>query len=190
LVGNIRGVVDLDNVITGVNIKPGDTLVGVSSSGLHTNGFSMVNRVFFGDKKYSLTGQVPFSGKSLGEELLTPHRNYTKPLTELFSKKVIKGIAHITGGGLPGNVVRILPEHVQAKIKLGSWETLPIFLHIQKEGGIEDNEMRRTFNMGVGLVLVCELEKSKEIRQVFEKYGMRTFEIGSVEEGERGVIFE
>ena len=91
---------------------------------------------------------------------------------------------------MPGNVVRILPEHVQAKIKLGSWETLPIFLHIQKEGDIEDNEMRRTFNMGVGLVLVCELEKSKETRQVFEKHGMRTFEIGSVKEGERGVIFE
>jgi len=129
LVGSIRGMVDLDNVITGKDIASGDVLLGAASSGLHTNGFSLANKLFFEIKNYKLSDNISELGKTLGEELMIPHRNYTKSLTELFPKKLIKGIAHITGGGLPDNIVRILPAGVLASVKLGSWDVLPIFLY-------------------------------------------------------------
>ena len=189
LVGSIRGIVDLDNVITGSDIVSGDVLIGIASSGLHTNGFSLVNKLFFEIKNYKISDNIPELGKTLGEELMIPHRNFTKPLAELFPKKIIKGIAHITGGGLPDNVIRILPEGTEAHIKLGSWETLPIFDYIQKLGQIEDKEMRRTFNMGLGMVLVSAGENVDAIKEVFEKSKIKTFEIGEMVEGERGVEF-
>src|SRR3989338_8551569 len=166
-------IVDLDNLITGQSIVPGDVLIGVASSGLHTNGFSLVNKLFFEIKKYKLSDRIAEFGKTLGEELMTPHRNYTASLREIFPKKIIKGIAHITGGGLPGNVIRILPENTKARIKCGTWEILPIFNVLEKEGQIAVEEMRRTFNMGVGMVLVCSLENIEAIKAVFDNHQIK-----------------
>ena len=189
LVGTIRGIVDLDNLITGQSIVPGDVLIGVASSGLHTNGFSLVNKLFFEIKKYKLSDRIADFGKTLGEELMTPHRNYTASLREIFPKKIIKGIAHITGGGLPGNIIRILPENTKARIKLGTWEILPIFNVLEKVGQIAAEEMRRTFNMGLGMVLACSPENIDTIREVFNQHQIKTFEIGEVSIGKKAVEF-
>jgi len=162
LVGFIVGVVERDKIIDGKGIRPGDAIIGLSSSGLHTNGYSLVRKVFNIDEDPSCLNRFyPDLGRTLGEELLEPHRCYypmVKPLLPL-----IKGMAHITGGGIPGNLPRILHKGLAAKIERGSWETPPIFPLIQKQGNIDDEEMYRVFNMGVGMMIVCSASDVDEL---------------------------
>jgi phosphoribosylformylglycinamidine cyclo-ligase len=170
LVGFIVGVVERDRIIDGSSIEEGDVLVGLPSSGLHTNGYSLVRQVFGigkgGDpaaQRAALDRYYPGLGVTLGEVLLVPHRCYYQELRPLLGH--IKGMAHITGGGIPGNVARILPEGVAARFDRGSWRVLPIFDLIQKTGKISDDEMYRVFNMGLGMVLACSQEGASAVQQ-------------------------
>jgi phosphoribosylformylglycinamidine cyclo-ligase len=152
LVGFIIGVVEKEKIIQGKLIAPGDSIIGLPSSGLHTNGYSLVRRVF-GEKKKALDKYYPELGRTLGEELLEPHRSYYRELKLLLS--LLKGIAHITGGGLIDNVPRILPSGLAARLDSQAWAVPPIFRLIEERGKISRAEMYRVFNMGVGMVVVC-----------------------------------
>ena len=152
LVGFIVGVVEKRSVIDGSSIKAGDPIIGMPSSGLHTNGYSLVRKVFNAERS-TLNTFYPEFGRTLAEELLEPHRCYYPVLKPLLPQ--IKGLAHITGGGIPGNLPRILPQGLAATIERGAWEVPPIFLLIQQKGDIEEQEMYRVFNMGIGMAIVC-----------------------------------
>jgi phosphoribosylformylglycinamidine cyclo-ligase len=160
LVGFIIGAVEKDNIIDGKTMAVGDTVIGLASSGLHTNGYSLVRKVF-GDTASALSKYYPELGKTLGQELLEPHRGYYHRLKPVLP--LIKGMAHITGGGLIGNVPRILPEGLAVKFNSKSWAIPPIFQLIQKQGGIDKEEMYRVFNMGIGMVLICSPDKVEQL---------------------------
>ena len=154
LAGFVVGAVERDQLLESKNIEAGNVLVGVPSSGLHTNGFSLVRQVFNTDGEPNvLYRHFDELNHQLGEELLVPHRSYYPMLAPVLG--LINGLAHITGGGLPGKLPAILPDGLAAEINSGSWPVLPIFKIIQKEGGISDDEMYRVFNMGLGMVAVC-----------------------------------
>lgn len=162
LVGFIVGVVEKNRIIGGTAIAAGDAILGVPSTGLHTNGYSLVRRVFNIDEDPSiLKRRYPGLGRTLGQELLEPHRCYYPMLKS--SLPLIKGMAHITGGGIPGNLPRILPKGLAAKIERGSWRIPDIFPLIQKQGGIADEEMYRVFNMGIGTMVVCSAHDVDEL---------------------------
>jgi phosphoribosylformylglycinamidine cyclo-ligase len=162
LVGFIVGVVEKKNIIDGSSIAPDDVILGLPSSGLHTNGYSLVRKVFDIDANPSrLNKFYPELGKGLGEELLQVHRCYYPQLKPALP--LMKGIAHITGGGFIGNIPRILPAGVAAHIKKHSWDILPIFKLIQKEGDIDETEMYRVFNMGIGMTIVCSPQQVAKI---------------------------
>jgi len=162
LVGFIVGVVEKKNIIDGSSIVPDDVVLGLPSSGLHTNGYSLVRRVFGIDADPSCLNQFyPELGKSLGEELLQPHRCYYPQIKSALP--MIKGIAHITGGGFAGNIPRILPQDLAAHLHKDSWDILPIFKLVQKEGDIDETEMYQVFNMGIGLTLVCSPQQVAKI---------------------------
>jgi phosphoribosylformylglycinamidine cyclo-ligase len=180
LVGFIVGVVEKRNMIDGSAIVPNDVILGLPSSGLHTNGYSLVRRVFGVDGNPSCLNKFyPELGKSLGEELLQVHRCYYPQLKRAFS--LVKGIAHITGGGFIGNIPRILPQGLAAHVKRDSWDIPPIFKLIQENGDIEEAEMYRAFNMGVGLAIVCSpqqvakivsiLPQAKAVGEIIEAVG-------------------
>ena len=154
LAGFVVGAVERDQLLESKNIEAGNTLIGVPSSGLHTNGFSLVRRVFNTDADPTVLYRR-FDGLNhqLGEQLLVPHRSYYPLMAPVLG--MVNGLAHITGGGLPGKLPAILPDDLAAEINLGSWPVLPIFKLIKKEGGISDQEMYRVFNMGLGMVAVC-----------------------------------
>lgn len=189
LAGCIVGVVEREALITGEQIRPGDVLLGLPSTGLHTNGYSLARRVFFQKAGLSVHDEIPGLGISVGEELLKPHRNYIRSVLALRHVVNVRGLAHITGGGIPGNLVRILPEGTRARIRLGSWEVLPIFEVLQRLGGIADEEMRRVFNLGVGMVIVVSPEETEEALDCLRKHGENPTVLGEVRTGERGVEF-
>ncbi len=178
LAGFIIGVVEKEQVITGKTIAPGDAIIGLPSSGLHTNGYSLVRRVF-GDTPQALNTFYPELGRTLGEELLEPHRGYYQPLKPLLP--LIKGMAHITGGGLEGNVPRILPPGLAARFNSRAWAVPPVFSLIQQRGKVAKSEMYRVFNMGIGMVVICSpkdvdqltktLPEAKVIGKVVEQAG-------------------
>ena len=157
------GVVDADNHIDGARIARNDVIIGINSSGLHSNGFSLVRKVFFDKAHMDLDAYVDELGKPLGEELLTPTRIYAKSILNLLRDFKIKGIAHITGGGFLDNIPRILPDRVCATIDRSAWEIPPIFRIIQSLGGIEEQEMFRTFNMGIGMILFVAPAEADEV---------------------------
>ncbi len=152
LVGFIIGVVEKERIIMGKTIVVGDTIIGLPSSGLHTNGYSLVRKIF-GETKSALDAYYPELGRTLGDELLEPHRCYYHQLKPLLP--LIKGMAHITGGGLINNVPRILPQGMAAKFNGRAWAIPPIFQLIQQRGNVARNEMYRVFNMGIGMVVIC-----------------------------------
>jgi len=161
-VGFIVGIVEKSKLINGNSIEAGDGIIGLPSSGLHTNGYSLVRKIFNIDEDPSCLNRIyPELGRNLGEELLEPHRCYY-PTLKSFTP-VVKGIAHITGGGIPGNLPRVLPDGLAAIIKKGSWQIPPIFPLIQKLGNIDEEEMYRVFNMGVGMILVCSSSDVEEL---------------------------
>ena len=162
LAGFIIGVVEKEKIITGKAIAVGDAIIGLPSSGLHTNGYSLARKIF-GETREALETHYPELGRTLGEELLEPHRCYYHQLKPLLP--VIKGIAHITGGGLIGNVPRILPPGMAAQFRRDRWTILPIFQLIQRRGNVDQQEMYRVFNMGIGMVLICSPDNISEITQ-------------------------
>ena len=180
LVGVITGIVDKKNIITGEHISPGDILLGLPSSGLHTNGFSLARKVFFDIAKHSVGTYLESLGATVGEALLEPHINYTNHvLSVLDTGELIKGIAHITGGGLTENVPRILPEGCAVKIKRDSWPSLPVFDNIKELGNIDTEEMYRAFNMGIGMVFIVDQKSSDIVSKALSKM-ITVYEIGEV----------
>jgi phosphoribosylformylglycinamidine cyclo-ligase len=163
LVGFIIGVVEKEKILMGKTIKVGDSIIGLPSSGLHTNGYSLVRRIF-GETPSALNTFYPELGRSLGEALLEPHRCYYHQLKPLLP--LIKGMAHITGGGLVGNVPRVLPEGMTARFHRGAWTILPIFKLIQERGNVDQQEMYRVFNMGLGMVIFCSPQAVTKITRV------------------------
>ena len=188
IAGTVTGVVERAKVITGASIKPGDKVLGLSSNGLHTNGYSLARHVLFKLKQHKVTDPVPGLKENLGEALLRPHRCYSKPVLQLLEQFEVKGIAHITGGGLVENPVRILPDNCVIKINKASFPVLPIFQFIQSEGNVPEDDMYRSFNMGIGLVLVVDAKQEQEIKQALEKLiDYSVYSIGEVVSGEKKV---
>ncbi len=189
LAGFVVGVVDRKDVIDGSRITPGDVVLGLPSTGLHTNGYSLARKLFF-----EIGGFTPssapdeFSGASLAEVLLTPHKSYLPEIGGLIEKAKIKGLAHITGGGLLENIPRILPAGVSVSIDRDSWEVPTVFKLMQKLGSVEDSEMYRTFNMGVGMTLICSPEDQQEIEDHIAGCGGESKEIGRAVEGTGEVL--
>ena len=180
LAGFAVGIVEKNRIIDGREIREGDSIIGLASNGLHSNGFSLVRKVLLEEKKYDLEKFIPSLGKILGEELLTPTRIYVKPILHLLEKYEILGIAHITGGGMVENISRILPEGVSAQINEDSWPKPTVFSLIQKEGKISSKEMYRTFNMGIGMALIVRSNKAEEIINELNKMNFPSYLIGQV----------
>jgi len=189
LSGFAVGVVDKGSIIDGSKIKEGDVIIGIASNGLHSNGYSLVRRLFLDIGKMDIHTYVPDIENTLGEELLRPTRVYAKACMNLKKTLEIKGMAHITGGGIPGNIPRILPKGTSAHIKAGSWPIPRIFRYIEKNGKISEKEMKKTFNMGIGYVMVVAVENSEKAVLFLRKYGYPAFIIGNIKKGARGVRY-
>lgn len=190
LAGFAVGVAEKSALIDGSRICPGDILLGIASSGLHSNGFSLVRRLLLEEKGYRLDEEIPALGKTLGEELLTPTKIYVKPLLPLIREGLIKGAAHITGGGLVENIPRMLPAGVKAEIDYGSWPIQPIFDLLRREGNLSFAEMTHTFNLGIGMVLAVANDEVtvRKIITALEEDGEKVYLIGRTTEGE-GITF-
>ena len=183
LVGIITGVVDKNKIITGNKISQGDILIGLPSNGLHTNGYSLARKVFFESKKYDVNTYLETLGSTIGETLLRPHINYTNHVFKTLDMGVtIKGIAHITGGGLTENIPRILPKGCAVNINVGSWPSLPIFETLKELGNIDNEEMYRAFNMGIGMVFIVDQQSLNSISKILNTI-TPVFEIGKVVKG-------
>ena len=183
LAGFIVGVVDKSKVIDGKTIAAGDVVLGLPSSGLQTNGYSLARKLFFEVGGFSVDSHVEKLGETVGNSLLKTHTSFLKPLENLLDSGIIKGLAHITGGGFLENIPRILPANVAVEIKRGTWDEPPVFGLMQKLGNVADAEMFRTFNMGVGMIIVCS-EEDKEFLQNNLGEG---FEIGRIVEGNKEI---
>ena len=194
LAGFCVGVVDRDAIIDGKGIVPGDVLIGIASSGLHSNGYSLARKVVFEAAGHKADDEVPELGTTVGKALLEPTRIYVKALRTVLGhyrvKNVVHGIAHITGGGILENLERILPESIEAVIHRESWPTPPLFSWIQRLGEIEQAEMERVFNMGIGMVLVCSPYFTDSIRQQLADSGLESWPIGFIREGRRAVVWD
>ncbi len=187
LAGFAVGVVDEKDLITGADIRPGDVLIGMASSGIHSNGFSLVRKVFDMTKE-SLDTYYDELGKTLGEALIAPTKIYVKALKSVKEAGVVlKGCSHITGGGFYENIPRMLPEGVCASVKKDSYEVPPVFRLLQKKGGIEEKMMYNTYNMGIGMVLAVDPEDVDKTMEAIKAAGEEPYVIGSVEAGEKGV---
>lgn len=190
LAGFTVGVCDKKDLITGENIKAGDKLIGIASSGVHSNGFSLVRKVFTMNEE-NLNRYVESLGTTLGEALLTPTRIYVKALKAVKESGVtVKGCSHITGGGFYENIPRMLPENARAVVKLDSFKVLPIFNLIQTSGKIKDEMMYNTFNMGLGMVLAVDKDDVNKTMETLSKAGETCYVIGEVVAGEKGVDLE
>ncbi len=193
LAGFCVGVAERGHVIDGKAILPGDVVLGLASTGLHSNGYSLARSVVFDIAKLNVGDHVDELGGPVGETLLKPTRIYAKPLRSVLAyykvKAVVHGIAHITGGGLCENLVRIVPEGTRVVIDRGSWPIPPIFTWLQRLGEIDQAEMDRVFNMGVGMVLVVAPFYAESIRHQLANHGVESWPIGRVEEGPQGVIW-
>ena len=183
LVGFIVGLVDESKVREWGQVKKGDVLIGLVSSGLHTNGYSLVRKLFFEQEKLTIDSHLEELGKTVGEELLTPHRNYLPVIKELIQSDDLKALAHITGGGITGNLDRVLPDHLDAVIQRGTWEILPIFRFIRERGKVETEEMYRTFNMGVGMILVVAEGRAGRVQDFLAARDEQFYLIGEITDG-------
>ena len=190
LVGIITGVMEKDKIITGDSIKPGDVVLGLPSNGLHTNGYSLARKLFFEIGGYGVNDTIPELKKSVGLTLLEPHINYTNHVFAVLDKDInVKGIAHITGGGLVENIPRILPDDCGVEIQKGSWPILPVFDVIQSLGDIDQDEMFRSFNMGIGLVFIVDPSNMNKINKALRAL-TPIYEIGSVICGNKKVMLK
>ena len=190
LVGVITGMVEKNKIITGDNIGPGDVVLGLPSSGLHTNGYSFARKLFFDIGKFRVNDVIPELEKSVGLTLLEPHINYTNHVFSVLDSGVnLKGIAHITGGGLVENIPRILPKGCGVEIQKHSWPRVPVFDVIQSIGNVDENEMNRAFNMGIGMVFIVKLDDVGTVRGAL-KHLTNIYEIGFVVNGKNNVVIK
>ena len=187
IAGFAVGIVDKSKIINGANVKAGDIIIGIPSSGIHSNGFSLVRKLFFEKYKYRVDQHIEELGTSLGEVLLTPTRIYVKMVENLVSKFKIKGIAHITGGGFIENIPRTIPAGFKAVIETKSYQVPPIFRLMQRLGNIEDKEMYNTFNMGIGLVLVVGKKDAESVMTELLANDEKPVLLGSIVKGEGGI---
>ena len=188
IAGFIVGVVDRARVIDGKTIVAGDVLLALPSAGLHTNGYSLARKLFFEVAGYEPDTYVPELAMTAGEALLLPHLSYLKALGGMLDKKLIKGLAHITGGGLTDNIPRILPEATAVEIRKETWNIPPLFDLLRSLGNVSEKEMYRTFNMGVGMVIVCSRTDADTIKMHLRNEGETCYEIGNVITGNREVL--
>lgn len=189
IAGYSTGIVDKSKILDNTKIKPGDTIIGLASSGVHSNGFSLIRHVFNINEQKVRT-LVPELGMSLGDALLTPTKIYVKSILDLISKVEVKGVSHITGGGFYENIPRMLPDGISAKIRKGSWNIPPIFDLIQKEGNIPEHDMYNTFNMGVGMAVCVDKTNADKAIEILKANGEEAFIIGEAVDGDEGVVFE
>ena len=184
LAGFAVGIVDRERCVTGESIEAGDIVLGLPSSGLHSNGYSLVRRIVLEHKQIPLDTYIEALGRTIGEEVLEPTKLYVKPILPLLEENLVKGMAHITGGSFYDNIPRILPEGLGVMINSDAWSVLPIFRLLQEWGHVESKEMYHTFNMGIGMVLVVKPELVERVVEVLETEHEKVYSIGIVTEGD------
>jgi phosphoribosylformylglycinamidine cyclo-ligase len=194
MAGFCVGVVERDHIINGRSIQPGDVVLGLASSGLHANGYSLARKIVFDHAGLKIDDFVPELGRTVGEELLEPTRIYVRPVLRILEhypvkRRVVRGLAHITGEGLEGNVPRVLPPGRRVILRKGSWPIPPVFSWLQQLGGVDEAEMFRVFNMGLGFVMIASPYYAESIQRQLAEDRVPTFVIGEVREGEPGVEF-
>ena len=183
LAGFVVGVVEREKIIDGAKITPGDQIIGLKSSGLHTNGYALARKVIFEIGDFKVDDYVQELKATVGKELLKTHKCYAPLIFKLLERFPIKGMAHITGGGIEGNLNRILPKNCDAKIRVDSWKTLPVFNFIQNIGNIENREMYKVFNMGIGMILVVSKNEVTKILSHLSNIKESAFHIGEISPG-------
>jgi phosphoribosylformylglycinamidine cyclo-ligase len=189
LAGFIVGIVEREKVITGKQVAPGDVLVGLASNGLHTNGYALARKLLFGIARYSPETYVNQIKNKVGNELMRTHKSYWPVVKKLVDAEAVSAMAHITGGGITGNLPRVLPKGTAAVIDMGSWPIQPVFTHLQHLGNIPQDEVFRTFNMGIGMILVVPPKKFAKVQSVLERAGEKGYTIGRIVKGDRKVIY-
>ncbi len=189
LAGFIVGIVDRNKIITGEEVEVGDVLVGLPSSGLHTNGYSLARKLFFETAKYSPDSYVNEIKNKAGNELMQPHKSYWPVLRRLIDAGLVHAMAHITGGGITDNLPRVLPKGTGAVVEMGTWPVLPVFTHLQNIGNVPQDDLMRTFNMGIGMVLVVPAKKFKRVQGLIEKSGEKSYLIGRIVRGDHKVTY-
>lgn len=189
LSGFAVGVVDQDRIINGSKIRQGDAIIGLASSGIHSNGYSLVRKIFFDHKKMSIKRYMPEFESTLAEELLKPTRLYVKAYNAIKDKVSIKGMAHITGGGLPGNLPRVFPKGIGAVVEEKSWPVPPVFSVMKRLGNVPDTDMKRTFNMGIGFAMIVDREDADKTITLLKKAGYKAYCIGNMKKAVEGVQY-
>jgi len=190
MAGFAVGVANEDRIITGAGTAEGDVIIGLKSSGLHSNGFSLARKILFDRAGFEPDRYLDELGKTVGEELLTPTRIYVRSILEVLKVVDVKAIAHITGGGIPGNLKRVLPQGLEAHIARSAWTPPPIFKLLAELGQVEPEEMFRTFNMGMGFIIVVKPEEAETALSILGKMGESPVVLGEVRPGDRGVVIE
>jgi phosphoribosylformylglycinamidine cyclo-ligase len=189
LAGFIVGVVEREKIVTGKTVEIGDVVLGLASNGLHTNGYSLARKLLFEVAHYTPDSYVNELKGKVGNELMKTHKSYLPAVKRLVDGECISAMAHITGGGITENLPRVLPRGVAAVIEMGSWPVPPIFEHLQTLGNVPQDEMLRTFNMGLGMLLVIPSKKFKKAQTVLERAGEKPFTVGRIVKGERKVMY-
>ena len=189
LAGFIVGAVDREKMVTGAGIKPGDVLIGLPSNGLHTNGYSLARKLLFDVAGYKVGQYVTAIKEKAGQSLMKTHRSYLHVIQKLVGAGLTTGMAHITGGGITENLPRILPKGTEAQIELGSWPVLPIFEHLRELGQVSEEEMMRTFNMGIGLIAAIPASKFTRAKNLLDRSEEKFYVIGRIAKGERRVHY-
>jgi len=190
LAGFIVGLVDRQKIITGSAVEPGDVLIGLTSNGLHTNGYSLARKLFFETANYTPDSYVNEIKGKVGTELMKTHRSYWPIVRRMIDAEAVSAMAHITGGGITENLPRVLPKGTGALVELHSWPVPPLFDHLQKIGNVPQDEMLRTFNMGIGMVLVVSPKKFKKVQTILDRCDEKGYTIGRVVKGEKRVTYQ
>ena len=189
LAGFIVGVAERNKIVTGKDVQVGDVILGLASNGLHTNGYSLARKLLFEIGHYTPESYVNELKGKVGNELMRTHKSYWPAIRRLVEGESVAAMAHITGGGITENLPRVLPRGVAAVIELGSWQVPPIFEHLQKLGNVPQDEMLRTFNMGLGMLLVVSPAKFKKAQTLLERAGEKAYTVGRIVKGDRKVMF-
>ena len=184
IAGFTVGIVEKEKIIDGSKIKEGDVLIGLPSTGIHSNGYSLVRKLFFDVLSMSVSDHVEELDMTLGEALIMPTKIYVKEILEILANHSVNGMVHVTGGGFTENIPRVLPEGLGADIAMGSWEMNPLFPLIQEKGNIDESEMFKTFNMGIGFILAVDPSEADAMMETIEKSGEKAYKIGTVTKGE------
>ena len=190
LAGFIVGVVDRSKILTGKSVEAGDVLIGLPSTGLHTNGYSLARKLFFEVGRYTPESYVNEIKGKVGTELMKTHKSYWPIMRRMLEAEAVAAMAHITGGGITENLPRVLPKGTGAIIETNSWPVPPIFQHMQKIGNVPQDEMLRTFNMGIGMILVVPAKKFKKVQTILDRCGEKGYTIGRVVKGEKRVTYQ